>query len=399
MQKSLTRRPLSKAEWSLFLAPLGVLVALGIYSVLRPLFPHQISVNKGSIESLTYSPDGKQLAVVSFRTRPTKKGDGTWLSLYDTKSSSQLWQQAVGDWAGTPRYSQDGKIFGLESDTNGGGLTTFRDSQSRQTLYRLPFTEGFVFSRDGRMVLAQTSSHLTLYDEMGKPRHTFSKTLQEYPTAVWTWSPSQKLVAALEINPQDKNTFRPCIWDVNGKVLAHLPIRKWAFLRFAGDDRYLILGEENKTVWSDNSLQLWDWRKGKKIQELSQGAHHYFRVSHDGKALVAIRNFYNFQKDSPIIKGGELRRLSLPDNKVLWSKKKQSATGFYFTDSQDRLLLSKESLQNKSPHALLWNCETGEILQTYEDVSAMAISPDGATVAIGKGDGTVHLYNTSRFLK
>jgi WD40 repeat protein len=391
------RRPFGKSEWLIVLAPLAVLGAVGIYSFLRPLFPRKIYIGKGAIEYLTFSPDGKQLAVTSFQTFPTKVSNQTWLSLYDVASASRTWQQTVGEWAGYVRYSRDGQVLGQCTATGSKGSTAFRNRQNDRVLYQLPFTWGFLFSRDSQSVLATHAGALCLYDSSGSLRHTFTKTLANPLLAVWDWSRSEKFIAALETDPRDKQRARPRIWDAQGKVLTRLPSGKWMCLRFAGKDQYLILAEENKTVWSDDSLQLWDWRTGKKVRDLAQGADHYFRVTRDGKNLVVIRNFYQWKNGSPIIQGGELRCLSLPEGRVLWSRKKPSATFFYLNDSNERFLLSEERVSTQGDRALLWNAKTGELLQTYDDVSAIAISPDGATVAIGSGEGTVRLYNISRF--
>lgn len=178
------------------------------------------------------------------------------------------------------------------------------------------------------------------------------------------------------------------IWNPNtGKLLRTLPGQAWT-VSFSQDGQILASGSQN------GSLNLWDVRSGKLVRTLKHSEPVIDVVfSPDGQTLASgldlgsnIR-LWNWRT-------GEIIRVNDDPNayKMGFSNFKTQPAAF----SQDGQVLFATSSSNSMLGS--WNVKTGKRTGSFDaksSINAIAISPDGNTLAIGIRDNAIKLWNVS----
>jgi RNA polymerase sigma factor (sigma-70 family) len=332
--------------------------------------------NVGSgFESLAFAPDGKTLA--------TANSDGS-LHLWDPANGDEKRRIDCGQgYVNAVAYSPDGETL---ASGDGDGVIRLWDPATGKERQR--FAAGkkairsIVFSPDGKHLAAGSGDDsLRLWDvATGRLVRTFAeKQVQYSPVA---FSPDGKLLAA----GYGDGTFR--LWDVaSGEEKRHWQagIGQARGLAFSPDGKTLAT-----TVLWDGCIRLWDVATGRERDS-----------SEDHHGLIPQLRFAADKKT--LISAGFDRTV------LLWDAAAQTPRRMlkWTTDSFDGFALSPDGntlaagSHFKNNEVWLWDVRTGKSSKLPGIPSkdggqrrAIAFSPDGRLVALGKYDEPIiHIWD------
>jgi WD40 repeat protein len=291
----------------------ALLIGTLIFMLVRSGRPRALDMQIGFINSIAFSPDGRQLAITGSDGTGAQLWDsarGKWLRtlnsysntdwvafspdghmvatwgaghvviLWDPPSGNQI--RVLGDDAaslGASTFSPDGRQLVTDAFGNDGGLQLW-DAASGTKLRRFPGYVDPVFSPDGKFLAAwNKSKSISLLDvASGNEVRTFPG-YKAFLVPDVVFSPDGRLLASTNENAV------VTVWDLaSGNEVRR--INDAATVRgiaFSTDSRQLASGSE------DHTIKLWDVASGNKVRTLTghSDAVNCVQFSPDGRMLAS----------------------------------------------------------------------------------------------------------------
>lgn len=200
---------------------------------------------------------------------------------------------------------------------------------------------------------------------------------------------------AIPSSDADMRGYHVSLWDLQaGKELRQLPGDN-STAAFLSDGRLLTAGRVGRTPGPERLLHLWQSATGPELRSFRvptapQGIHH-LDVSPNGKIVVA----------GTMGDPGELGLYDLATGRQLW-RTPVSNLAFAFSPGSHILLTSGSMPVNNTKEEFweeirLWEVATGSQVRSFgrqaEPYTAMALSPDGRTLATGSSSGLIRLWD------
>jgi WD40 repeat protein len=358
------------------------------------------------LRSLAFSPNGKLLA----------SGGEDKVILWDIASRRQL-DPPLLDHAEQFRsvaFSPDGKTLAAGTRQE----VFFWDVDSRQKKgqpFKYPGTTDLIiaFSPDGRTVAVATVSDITLLD--AETHQRTGKTLKGRAWRTVAFSPDGKQIAS------GSTEGRPLVWNLATGALTHEFERK--HYGFVYSVAFSLDGKMLASAGVDRRIILWDVESGKAINEsLSGHSSWIFSIafSRDGKWLasggadqkVALWDIGLEEAIGKPLPSSALTSVSFrPDGKLLtsdeneialWDVKARQAvesiktgnSGDFSPDGRFFVSFSDDG------HLALWDVETGQPLRQNIAVGdtgkGWAVSVDRKTLAVANIDNTISLWDVTK---
>lgn len=359
---------------------------------------------------VAFSPDGTQVAVI------TKKAE---LQVLDAATGELACNLAVPENVIGVIYTRDGS--GLATTLAPGGVALYDAHQCgvRYWAFRgakLPALGPAALSADGRslvMVTKETAIVVDLatgapvFESNWGPGHSKMPALSQDGTLMarcaidgWIdiaevangeWVPlvsgHVNRVSDLAFKPQSTDlalaTYGgvPSVWDVTTGE------RKQAFMLENALNEKVAFSPDGATfaAGSENGAVLWDLASGQELKTFDLQRVWALRFSPDGRLLVGTSQY-----------GVELWDLSSGDVRSLGGGMVSDAV--FAPDGKTLIIPSLEAIadlwdvtaENAMPEPLAGE---GSAASTYMPVDAVAITPDGRTLAVGFADGKIQLWD------
>jgi WD40 repeat protein len=329
---------------------------------------HRIPLIEEPIHALTFSPDGRTLAL----------GDGSTVYLCDPATGRffrRLW---------APVFQPEGEKVEVSMifSSDGRGLLTKR--RGRLQLWetttgkvRRSFEAGdpgcFAFSPDSQTVAAATAEAILLWGrgDFGTPRR-----LEQKEVRALTFVQAGTVLAGVSGN----KTLT--LWDTaSGKALRTVQGQggNTAVVAFSPDGRWL--------AWAtaDCTIQLWDLATGTQRAELRghQADVNFLAFSPDGNTLASS------SVDHPPVRLWDVRA-----RKEKPYPREPTTTVYALAFAPDGRTLAAGS---EDQIVRLWDVASGQVKSRLRGhrfaVLALAFSPDGKTLASGSWDSSVRLWD------
>lgn len=323
----------------------------------------QFAVQAG--RNIALSPDGKLLASLGL-----ENGAQVW----NLEQFTRLFRRLKDDQeAYAVSFSPDGRI--LASGRVDGTIKLW-DWQRRKLLRTLKAGEAGVlavaFSPDGQILASGNGRQTQLWNwQTGKVVRTLPEGIGGEAIA---FSPNGEIFASAATDGKTQ-TITLLDWRT-GKVLQTLRVAFSNYgtgIAFSPDSQILASG-------SDEGIQLWDWRSGKAMLTIPEGRER-FVFSPDGQTLAS-------NSDS-----GRIKLWNWRDGRLIREFQSRAKNGYNLRFSADGQTL----ISDTGGKITLWNQQDGtERFSITFDAninyfSAIAVSPDGQTLAIGSPDKDIKL--------
>ncbi len=322
---------------------------------------NQFSGHKGSVYSVSFSPDGKTIATTS--------SDNT-TRLWNLQG--QLIQAFIGHQGSvlSVSFSPDGKTIATASSDNTARLWNLQGQLIQEFIGHEGSVISVSFSPDGKTIATASSDNTArLWNLQGQLIQEFIG--HQVPVNSVSFSPDGKTIATASSD----NTAR--LWNLQGQLIRE-------FKGYKGSVISVSFSPDGKTIATaslDNTVRLWNLQ-GQLIQELKwhQGFVRSVSFSPDGKTIATASS----------------------DNTArLWNLQGQLIQEFIGHEgsvisvsfSPDGKTIATASLDNT---ARLWNLQ-GQLIQELKwhqgFVRSVSFSPDGKTIATASSDNTARLWN------
>ena len=343
------------------------------------------------VEAVALSPDGKTVAF-SYGTGSTTGGNynsiTTHLQLWDVARGRLVATLASGHWtsnlAADLAFSPDGKT--LAAATYDGTIQLWETAHYRR---RAVFGHSvgigpFVFSPDGSILASMSRSTIQLWDPgrgrpLGAPLagHTNDVTLLAF-------SPDSALLASAATD----NTIR--LWDVRQRRALGTPLDS-----HTGEPFGLVFSARGASLFATNNQgTIAEWDVLQAVRGVSRLAGTSFGIvsrlafSPDGMTLYAAGG-------SPALPPGQSQLWDVarrqPDPR--WTRRPSGSAGAFSRDG--KLLVTAGS-----GIVSVWDAHRARLIKNWKSqspASDLALSPDGAMVAVGDGTGNlVELWDLRR---
>ncbi|NCR32919.1 MAG: NACHT domain-containing protein, partial [Microcystis aeruginosa L211-101] len=324
--------------------------------------------HNGSVNSVSFSPDGKTLVSGS---------DDNTIKLWNVETGQEI-RTLKGHYNSvrSVNFSPDGKTLVSGSVDNTIKLWNVETGQEIRTLKGYDSSVNSVnFSPDGKTLVSGSNDNtIKLWNvETGKEIRTFKG--HDSSVNSVNFSPDGKTLVS---GSWDK-TIK--LWNVEtGQEIRTLKGHDFYVnsVNFSPDGKTLVSGS------ADNTIKLWNVETGQEIRTLK--GHDFYvnsvNFSPDGKTLVSGSGDKTIKLWN-VETGQEIRTLKGHDSYV-----------YSVNFSPDGKTLVSGSADNTIK---LWNVETGQEIRTLKGhdnlVTSVNFSPDGKTLVSGSGDKTIKLWN------
>ncbi len=369
-------------------------------------------IGKGRVNKISYSPDGKRLAVAS--------SIGVWI--YDANSGKELdLLTEKTDWVKSIAFNPNGNILASGSDDGSIHLWDARTSTHLRTMTgHTSLITNVVFSVDGKMLASSCKDNtIRLWDtQSGEIRKTLKGHADRIFSMWFSWDSTTLTSASRD------NTIRQ--WDTQTGE-----IRKTLKLEHTEEIYKMAFSPDGTTLasWSfENPIRLWDAQTGELLHTLTleqMDIVNELAFSPDGKTIAGA--MHNGTVRLWNTETGEFQRIFIghthwvlnvafsPDGKTiasgshdttirLWDtqtgKPQKTLTGHLshiesVAFSADGKTIAS-GMHNKT--ILLWDAQTGKqqkILKKQDmlSITSVAFSPDGKTIANGDDSPTIRLWD------
>lgn len=326
----------------------------------------------GSDRTVSFTPDGKHLAVAS--------SIGIWI--YDVATARELTLLNGGraTLIRSVAYSPDGTL--VAAGTGNGSVQLWEVKRGRllATLLQLGCwrgVDGLAFSPDGRIIASGSQDKIQLWDVENQ---THLKTLEGHKGKIFSlaFSPDGKSLAS------GAEDITVKLWEIaTGKNFSTLQHSHEVFsVAFSPDGETLL-------AVASNSVNLWSISTEEKIATLKNGKHTRTAIySPDGSSLVS----------------GEEGRAKL------WDVETREKNGAFkhkgWIDSiafspDGTMLATAAAGRFGGPYGTvkLWAVSTGANIASLQghtkEKSVLAFSPDGSTLAMGQWAGSVKFWEAT----
>ena len=324
---------------------------------------------KGRINEVTYSPDGKLLAVAS--------DVGIWL--YDAHSGQAL-NLITGhkDRAISVRFSPDGQTLAGGGADGYGFLWDVEtgDVKHRFTVY-VDGVFSVSFSPDGQtLAIGSHTGYVSFWNvQTGARKKRFRRRGDTDKVISMSFNPDGQTLASTDGN----RTIR--LWDVETGDI------KQSFTGHTDSIRSVSFSPDGQTLASsswDNTVRLWDVETGAEKLTLTGHTDRVNSVSFspDGQTIAS-------SSDDNTIRLWDVHR-GVEKQRFIGHTDSVSSVSF----SPDGQTLASSSWDNT---VRLWDVQTGIQKKTLTEhmgsVNSVSFSSDGRTIASGSADGTIRLWD------
>ena len=315
--------------------------------------------------SAMFAPDGSALA--GYR--------GGKAGLWDLRTGEELIMFEEG--FGTSGFSPDSRLIAASRYNWESGIRTIQIWDMETKDLRSVIESGdkyYTFlSSNGLLtatvVITYRAAEFTRWDIQGRKTAQFLV-------------PGSSEIASLSFSPDGRSVASSCsdrwltdyairIWDVStGEEKRH--IKAYSRLSAFSPDGRTVAG-----VNHDRMIRVWDAETGEQIVELKGYSPSSFAYSPDGKTLAFNNTSY---------KKGIVRFLDISTGEAAEALTSPSGWASELSFSRDGSVLAAAG-GGGSVH--LWNVEKREVLRTVKgigSVHALALSPDGRSIAVGGED-------------
>ena len=315
-------------------------------------------IGKGTINHISFSPDGTRLAVAT--------SIGVWI--YDAQTGKEISLIKVNFRSpltvNRVAFSPDGKTLATGNGVLGGNLDLW-DVETGEKIITLKKNIGRIyaleFSPDGKMLscgsLYRGVEYYMWEVDSGREVARFTGEQESYSYGAFVMSPGARLIASA-------GKGKIFLWDIATRSLRHA-------LDFPENYAWgLAFSPDNKTlVSSGRNVILWDTETGNKISKL-------------GGDIYSV-NTLTYSPDGKILAGG-----SYGGKIILWDMEQHNQ------QPKDRkltlpALLSK--VVNKRPS----NSKHPILVEHTHSIETLAFTADSKTLASGSRDGTAIVWDVA----
>jgi WD40 repeat protein len=379
----------------------------------------RLTGHTGSVNAIAFAPNGKTLASAS--------SDKT-IRLWDVSTGRALrvFQGKVAFSAVV--FSPDGKVLASAGSaySSSGGVLISAQRWDAESGHALPAPSenllSTAFAANGKtFATLDWKGAATLWDvASGRKLRVLSGFGNQI--GAMAFSPDSKLLVSQTFNEGIK------LWDVSsGRMLRAMANsdQSTAFLGFTADDAHLFSRGDH------NSIAVWDVAAGTAERVLSTNSNYgdsgflCMSASPDGKSVAAgnqdasitiwdsahglvlktLARHSGFVRSVAFSSDSKLLGVGDADGALLWNAALgeqsrdltgQSADGAHDTRSIAFTPDGKLIATSGFPGVQLWNATSGTSVRTLEaEPDAMAVSPDGQSLAVYGPDNTIQLWDTT----
>ncbi|MFC5171999.1 trypsin-like peptidase domain-containing protein [Streptomyces mutomycini] len=313
--------------------------------------------------------------------------DGALLAVGHQDGSAALWEVTGGEWATTTLQGRDSTLvddvtFGPDGHTLAAiyndGTARLWDVPARKTLgVYSRVTEPAVFTPDGRSLLTGGNDGARVWGlSTVLPRLALNADTTQHagspPSLVF--SPDSRALLARGDTVQ---LWAPARGRLQGELSGRVA---WA-TAFDAHQRALAVG------WSEKGrVELWDVATGRVLAAPGRHDSGYVEavaLSGDGEVLGFVEHGEDAKARLMNTRTGkDLPRVPLPDQDKGQAELALSSDGGVLAVSQGQ-------------RTRLWDTAEGKTLATVADTGKLMFSPDGRSLAIGRSEGDIRVWDTT----